>query len=53
MKLIGDTSCERVDKYISLNSCLSRNKVLEMIDKELVLVNGKPADNVCVGRYTE
>ncbi len=41
MKLIGDTSCERVDKYISLNSCLSRNKVLEMIDKELVLVNGK------------
>ena len=41
MKLIGDESAERVDKFISSNSSLSRNKVLEMIDNGLVLVNGK------------
>lgn len=41
MKLIGDESGERVDKFISLNSNLSRNKVLEMIDNKLVKVNDK------------
>ena len=35
----------RIDKYLSSELELSRSKVQRLVDKDLVLVNGKPVNN--------
>lgn len=39
--VVNDSNNERIDKYLSINTELSRTLISKMIDEEYVLVNGK------------
>ena len=39
--VVNESSNERIDKYLSINTELSRTLISKMIDEEYVLVNGK------------
>ena len=39
--VVNDSNNERIDKYLSVNTELSRTLISKMIDEEYVLVNGK------------
>ena len=43
MKVIVDVSGERLDKYLANKTEYTRSKIEEMIDKDLITVNGKKA----------
>ena len=39
--VVNDSNNERIDKYLSINTELSRTLISKMIDEEYILVNGK------------
>lgn len=45
MEIKVDSSGIRIDKYLSLNTEFSRNKIQKLIDSELILVNDKVISN--------
>ncbi len=45
MKLIVETSDERLDKFLSINTDLSRSLVDKLIEEKLILVNDEPSKN--------
>ena len=39
--VVNESSNERIDKYLSINTELSRTLISKMIDEEYILVNNK------------